>query len=215
MKAVIFDFDGTIVDTEKIWLDVYSQLITEKYNYTVPTEIFGLCIGTTDTILYNHLRENIDPKITREELAPLAEQLIGEQMAFLQPRPGVVELLSDFANQGLRLAIASGSKKKWITPFLQRNNLLHFFEEIRCADDVENLKPHPELYLAALEALQLDAQECFAIEDSVNGAKSALAANLQCFVVPSEVTANLTFPQAVIMKNDFKEVTLDALKINK
>ncbi|MBQ0140551.1 MAG: HAD-IA family hydrolase [Kurthia sp.] len=213
MQAVIFDFDGTIVDTEKIWVDIYSKLISEKFNHVVPTEIFALCIGTTDILLYEYLRKNVDATIDREQLAPIAEKLIGEQLAFLEPRPGVVELLSTFANQGLRIAIASGSKKKWITPFLIKNNLLHFFEEIRCADDVENLKPHPELYLAALDALQLPATECFAIEDSVNGAKSALAANLQCFVVPSEVTANLQFPEAVILKKNFNEVSLDSLKI--
>lgn len=211
MKAVIFDFDGTIVDTEKVWIDVYSELIKKKYNHIVPMRIFGLCIGTTDTELYDYLRKNVDSTINREELAPLAEQLIGEHMEFLTPRPGVVKLLNEFSEAGLRLIIASGSKKKWITPFLNKNNLAHYFEGIRCADDVANLKPHPELYLAALTTLQLEAADCFAIEDSVNGANSALAANLICYVVPGEVTATLNFPDEVILKNTFEEVHEDVL----
>lgn len=206
MKAVIFDFDGTIVDTETLWVDVYTDLIQKKYNHSVPLEIFNACIGTTDETLYDYLTTNVDSTISRELLAPLAEGLVGEKLTELQPREGVVELLQHFKNENLRIAISSGSQRKWIDLFLSNHNLQHFFEEIRCADDVKNVKPHPELYLAALNALNLNADSCFAIEDSVNGSASALAANLTCFVYPNEITASSTFSPNVILVNAFSDI---------
>lgn len=208
MKAAIFDFDGTIVDTETLWVDVYSDLIKDKFQHEVPLEIFQQCVGTKDTALYNYLNKNVDSTISRELLSPLAEKLVGDKMVYLQPREGIIDLITRCKNANLRLAIASGSRGKWIHQFLENANLAHHFEVIRCADDVENVKPHPELYLTTLAALQLNATECFAIEDSINGSQSAISADLKCFVIPNEVTLNANFPNEVILLENF-----DALPI--
>lgn len=212
MKAAIFDFDGTIVDTETLWVDVYSQFIEEKYQHTVPMEIFQDCIGTKDTALYDYLHKNVDTSISRDFISPLVEERVGEKLTTLQPRAGVVELMQRCKNAGLRLVIASGSSGKWIHQFLQQSNLAHYFEAIRCADDVENVKPHPELYLAALDALQLAPHECFAIEDSVNGSSSAIAAQIKCFVIPNEVTKQSTFAKEAIILENFEQLTVDLMK---
>lgn len=206
MKAVIFDFDGTIVDTESLWVDVYIDLIEEKYGHTVPMAIFNKCVGTKDTALYDYLTENVDASISREQLSPLAEQLVNSRINSLPVRHGIRSALDRFKEQGLRIAIASGSQRHWIQSFIQENNLTHYFEEIRCADDVDHVKPSPDIYLAALEALNLPANECFAIEDSVNGATAAIRADIKCYVVPNEVTALDTFPIEVIRLESFDEI---------
>ncbi|GEK32041.1 haloacid dehalogenase [Kurthia zopfii] len=206
MKAVIFDFDGTIVDTESLWVDVYIDLIEEKYGHTVPMTIFNKCVGTKDTALYDYLTEYVDASIKREQLSPLAEQLVNSHINSLPIRQGILSALDRFKAQGLRIAIASGSQRHWILSFIQENNLTHYFEEIRCADDVENVKPSPDIYLAALEALNLTANECFAIEDSVNGATAAIRADIKCYVVPNEVTALDTFPLEVIRLDSFDDI---------
>lgn len=215
MEAVIFDFDGTIVDTEQLWVDNYLEIIQQKYNHTVPMDIFKLCVGTTDHVLYDYLVENVNPSIRREDLSPIVEQRIGESMNALAPREGVVELMDFFKDAGLRLAISSGSQKKWILQYLEAQNLGHYFEEIRCADDVKNVKPHPELYLAALEALRLPASACIAIEDSVNGSKSAVAAGITCYVVPSAITAKLIFPKQVLLRETFDNISAEFRKSSK
>lgn len=206
MKAVIFDFDGTIVDTESLWVDVYIDLIKEKYGHTVPMAIFNKCVGTKDTALYDYLTTNVDASIRREQLSPLAEKLVNSRINLLPIRQGIMSALDRFKEQGLRIAIASGSQRHWIQSFIHENNLTHYFEEIRCADDVENVKPSPDIYLAALEALNLSAHECFAIEDSVNGATAAIRADIKCYVVPNEVTALDTFPNEVIRLESFDEI---------
>lgn len=212
MKAAIFDFDGTIVDTETLWVEVYAQFIEEKYQHTVPMEIFHSCIGSKDTPLYDYLHKHVDTSISRDLISPIIEARVGENLATLQPRIGVVELMQRCKDAGLRLAIASGSQGKWIHQFLQKTDLAHYFEAIRCADDVENVKPHPELYLAALDALQLDSHECFAIEDSVNGSTSAIAAQIKCFVIPNEVTIQSTFAEEVIILENFEQLTVELMK---
>lgn len=212
MKAAIFDFDGTIVDTETLWVEVYAQYIEEKYQHKVPMTIFQSCIGTKDTALYDYLYKYVDVSISRDLISPIVEDRVGEKLTTLQPRTGVVELMQRCKNAGLRLVIASGSSGKWIHQFLQQSDLAHYFEAIRCADDVENVKPHPELYLAALDALQLAPHECFAIEDSVNGSASAIAAKLKCFVIPNEVTKQSTFAKEAIILENFEQLTTDFMK---
>lgn len=212
MKAAIFDFDGTIVDTETLWVEVYAQFIEEEYQHTVPMEVFHNCIGTKDTVLYDYLHKYVDSSISRSSITPIVEKRVAEKLVTLKPRFGVVELIQRCQNAGLRLAIASGSDGKWIHQFLQKNDLAHYFEAIRCADDVVNVKPHPELYLAALDALQLASHECFAIEDSVNGSASAIAAQIKCFVIPNELTIQSPFNKEAIILNNFEQLTVDLMK---
>lgn len=208
MKAAIFDFDGTIVDTETLWVEVYSELIKEKYNHEVPMAIFLQCIGTKDTALYEYLKKSVDPTITPANLSSLAEIRVGEKLTSLQPREGIIELIERCQQANLRLAIASGSRARWIHAFLEKAHLAHHFELIRCADDVAHVKPHPELYLKTLAALGLKSHECFAIEDSINGSQSAIAAQLKCFVVPNSVTQFATFPQQAIVLENFEAIPL-------
>lgn len=206
MKAVIFDFDGTIVDTETLWVDVYQEIIKEKYNVSIPISIFEACVGTVDDALYDYLVTFVDATITRQQLSPIAEKNVDKKLCELMPRQGVIELLTSLRDSGYRLAIASGSQRKWIDLFLKQHHLNTYFEEICCADDVENVKPHPDIYLATLQALNLQPEQCFAIEDSINGSLAALSAKILCYIVPNEVTKHSTFPQGTIRVNHFSDI---------
>lgn len=214
MKAVIFDFDGTIVDTEALWIDVYQELIQERYEHEVPLEVFQACIGTQDTSLYEYLTTHVDEKITRDDLSQLAEERVNERLPDLPVKDGIKDLLRTLQEREVRMAIASGSQLKFIAEFINKQNIAHYFEAIRCADDVLHVKPHPEIYEAALEALDLQPQECIAIEDSENGAKSAVAAQIPCIVVPNELTSAGSFPKEVKMLNTIEEATEDILAIH-
>ena len=108
-------------------------------------------------------------------------------------RPGVRGVLEEAQSAGLRLALATSSDKAWVTRWLRQHGLLSLFEVLATRDDVARVKPDPELYALAVRGLNLRAEECLAIEDSLNGATAAVAAGLNVVVVPNDVTASQPF----------------------
>lgn len=107
-------------------------------------------------------------------------------------RPGIQEYLEQAREAGLKLAVASSSKREWVEQHLEQLKLKDYFEVIRTADDVANVKPDPELYTQALEALGVTADEAVAIEDSPNGACGG-AAGMHCVVISNTITGTLEF----------------------
>lgn len=121
-------------------------------------------------------------------------------MARERPLPGVRALLDDAKAQGLRSAIASSSGRSWVEDHLVRFALSEFFDAVVCAEDVERTKPAPDLYLAALRRLGVDAREAIAFEDSPRGVEAAKRAGIFCVAVPNAVTrgADLTHADVVV-----------------
>ncbi|PLS16464.1 HAD family hydrolase [Bacillus sp. M6-12] len=192
IKAVIFDFDGLIVDTESVWYDAYKETMT-SYNVDLPLQEFAKCIGTSDTVLFAYLEEQMGETCNKEEIEEKAKSIVLAKMTSPKAREGVHEYLEEARNSGYQIALASSSSKEWVTTYLRELGLIHFFDHIITRDDVERVKPAPDLYLRAIEALNIDATEAIAFEDSLNGLQAALAAGLKCVIVPNPVTEGLAF----------------------
>jgi HAD superfamily hydrolase (TIGR01509 family) len=127
-------------------------------------------------------------------------------------RPGVAAYLEDAHSRGISVAIVSSSPRSWIDRNLLRLGLRDGWDAIICADgDTERCKPSPALYLEALDALDLDAEEAIAIEDSPNGITAARAAGLFCVAVPNEVTGGLDLSHADLLIESFEDVPLAEL----
>lgn len=103
------------------------------------------------------------------------------------------EYLLEAKELGLNIGLASSSGREWVEGYLKKLNIFSYFDVIRTRDDVSRVKPDPELYVKAVEALGVAKSEVFAFEDSLNGLKAARAAGIQCVVVPNSVTAHLDF----------------------
>jgi putative hydrolase of the HAD superfamily len=195
IKAVIFDFDGLIVDTESAWYMSYKETLRQRYGIDMPIEVWGRVIGTSMQVFnpFAYIAEQtgktIDVELVRREAQPLFERLMKEQ----GPRPGVADYLREAKQLGLSVGLASSSDIGWIEPYLVRFGLIGYFDALATADDVTNVKPDPELYLKALERLQVKGEETIAFEDSVNGSNAAKAAGVNCVIVPNPVTAHMTF----------------------
>ena len=110
--------------------------------------------------------------------------------------PGVVPLLEKLKAAGVPAAVVSSSSHQWVDGWLERLGLMPYFRTVVCRGDAPRIKPAPDLWLEALRRLDLPAEECLAIEDSLNGAKSAKAAGLNVWVVPNRTTACLNFSLA-------------------
>jgi HAD superfamily hydrolase (TIGR01509 family) len=197
IKALIFDFDGTILDTEtpefKAWTEFYLE-----YNQALDVQLWGLGIGTWGvfdpiTNLEQLTGTTFDTSEVHARIRPRVLELIHASTLL----PGVLETLDQARALGLRVGLASSSGSEWISGWLKHYSLEHHFEVVKTRDDVKKVKPDPELYLAAAKDLKLEPQFCVAIEDSPNGSKAALAAGMHTIAIPNQITQYLEFPNGV------------------
>jgi HAD superfamily hydrolase (TIGR01509 family) len=211
IRAVIFDFDGLILDTEepvfRSWVEVY-----EEHGEQLPFEQWVEIVGST-TIGFHpqrHLEELIGRPLPQEVL----DRRVGRRTEYVQAKellPGVLQHIEEARTLGLKLGVASSSTTDWVKGHLARLGILDRFHCLRCRDDVANAKPAPDLYLAVLECLGVTAAEAFAIEDSPHGITAAKQAGLRCVAIPNTITAGLDLSRADVVLGTLSEVTLSEL----
>ena len=212
IRALLFDFDGTLVDTESIDLRCWREVF-EAHGVALPVERFALRIGTlTGPNELDELDALLEAPCDRDAVTRARR---GRELELLEVeplRPGVAAYLEDAHSRGIRVAIVSSSPRSWIDRNLLRLGLRDGWDAIICADgDTERCKPSPALYLEALDALDLDAEEAIVIEDSPNGITAARAAGLFCVAVPNEVTGGLDLSHADLLIESFEDVPLAEL----
>lgn len=211
IRALIFDFDGLILDTEgpvfQSWQELYEAFglrleLSEWAGY------IGRAEGAFDffAILQDRLGRKLDEGLKKKRSAREL-QLIDRQPVL----PGVLDYLQTARRLGLKVGLASSSSCAWVTGHLQRLNLLSYFDCLRASDDVQQAKPDPELYLAVLEAFQIDPQEALALEDSLNGMRSARAAGIYTVVVPNPLTDHMPLEAANLKLASLADLPLEKL----
>ena len=212
-RALIFDFDGLILDTEgpvyRSWLEVY-----QAHGEALPFERWVQIVGSTTAGFHpqHHLEERLGRPLSQEVL----DGRIGRrtEMILAEPLlPGIVQHVDAAKALGLKVGVASSSTRDWVRSHLDRLGILDRFDCIRCRDDVIHAKPEPDLYLAVLDGLEVSAAEALAIEDSPNGVIAAKRAGLRCVAIPNPITASLDLSQADLQLRSLADVTLpDLLK---
>nr|WP_051529976.1 HAD family hydrolase [Anoxybacillus tepidamans] len=210
MKAIIFDFDGLIVDTESVWFEVFQNVMVE-YDCHLSLEDFSVSIGTTDDMLYERLAKLAGKPIDRAEISRKTDEQYKQKIDHLHLREGVLDYLKAAKELHLKIALASSSSKKWVQSFLEKFAISEFFEVIKTADDVKNVKPDPELYIRAIKELGIEAHEALAFEDSKNGLTAATKAGAHCVIVPNPVTSFLDFSGHVYRLSSMAEIPLQHL----
>ncbi|MGV3487388.1 MAG: HAD family hydrolase [Tuberibacillus sp.] len=193
IKAVIFDFDGLIIDTESFWYKAYRDVLKE-YGIELSLEKFSQVIGTENHALYDYLNTiSGGQKLERAVIENEVEKRYDVLMTTPVLRDGVIDYLRGAKEKGLRIGLASSSSGAWVERYLKLLGIYDLFETIQTKEMVKNVKPDPELYRLAVNALGVEPEEALAFEDSLNGLKAARAAGLKCVIVPNPVTAHLPF----------------------
>ncbi|NLX11712.1 MAG: HAD-IA family hydrolase [Chloroflexi bacterium] len=197
IEALIFDFDGLIVDTEMpefiAWQEIYhahgAELILADWAVSIGTapEAFDACA---------HLEAQIGRAVDHAHLNRACKARHIALAAREAPRPGIADYLSEARRLGLKVGLASSSSRRWLVDHLARLSLLDAFDCISCADDVAQVKPDPAVYTGALETLGVAAHSALAFEDSPNGIHAAQAAGIFCVAVPNDLTRHLDLSHA-------------------
>jgi len=211
IRALIFDFDGLILDTEgpiyRSWTEVY-----QAHGEALPFELWVKTVGSSNQAFHpqHHLEERLGHPLSQEVIDRRVERRV--ELVLAQPLlPGVRAIVDQARAAGMKVGVASSSSRDWVTGHLERLGLLDGFDCMRCRDDVEHVKPEPDLYLAVLECLGLQAADAVAIEDSPNGIAAAKRAGLPCVAIPNPITEGLDLGAADLRLRSLAEVTLPQL----
>lgn len=196
IKAIIFDFDGTIIDTETAWYIAFRDAY-KTHGVDLTLEQYSKCLGTSLHSFnpYTHLKTHYNLPIDLQEFKQSVQQQHTEMMIKESIRPGILKLLESAKSQNLKIGLASSSERAWIDKFVKLHGIEDYFECFCTADTVQNVKPDPELYLQALDKLGVEASEAIAIEDSPNGARAAVAAGIPTVVIKNDITKLLPFSE--------------------
>lgn len=193
LKGIIFDFDGTILDTEstdyRAWQDVFSA-----FGHNLPLIDWMKGIGSTDMFVPEaYLETRLGYVIDRSHVVNLHDEKCIALENALPLMPGVREYLNEAKDLDLKIGLATSSPCNRIHRHLARLNIMSYFDAVKCREDVSFTKPNPELYITVLNALHLSPGEVLAFEDSPNGVIAAKAAGIQCVAIPCMMTQTLEF----------------------
>lgn len=214
LRALIFDFDGLILDTETpevlVWQSIYKEhgfeLPVEEWEKTVGG--YGLSNFDAAEHLSAQTQGRLDPVSLRAQYRLEADAIIHANPIL----PGIMDMILAAKEHGLKVAIGSSSPHSWVDAHTQRLGIYHHFDHIICQDDVApgKTKPHPDIYLKALETLQVDKTEAVVFEDSPNGALASKRAGIFVVAVPNPLTAKMNV-QGDLTVPSLAELTLQDL----
>ena len=196
VRAFVFDFDGLILDTEepvyRSWLEVY-QAHGRELPFDRWVQIVGSSTATFDPKEYleTQLGRGLEQQVLDRRAARRTEMVLAQPVM-----AGVARLVDDARDAGLRLGVASSSTRHWVVGHLERLGLMDRFDCVRCRDDVAEVKPAPDLYLAVTDCLGTSPGDALALEDSPNGVTAAKAAGMWCVAVPNVITGGLDLSHA-------------------
>jgi len=210
VRALLFDFDGLVLDTETPSVVSWQQLYRE-HGHELPLDRWATLVGTVGAHFdpMAHLEALVGSPLDRTALLErrrLHELTLTEAEDL---RPGVADYLAAAAQLGLRKAIVSSSSREWVDEHLRRLERTAGWDAIVTADhDATRAKPRPTLYLEALDVLGVEAAEAIAFEDSPNGVRAARAAGVFCVAVPNAVTRSLGLDEADLVLASLAAVPL-------
>ena len=190
-KAVVFDMDGVIFDSERAIMGCWIEL-ADKYRLKDIEKAFLSCTGTTASRTREIMLETYGDDFPYDEYAKESSRMFHERYdnGKLPIKSGVFEILEFLKNSGKKIALASSTRKESVINELRDAGLIDYFDEIVTGDMVSNSKPAPDIFLKAVETLGIKAEDAYAIEDSYNGIKSAFRGNLRPIMVPDLLPPN-------------------------
>lgn len=230
LRALIFDVDGTLADTERAHCAAFNHAFTElglgwHWDEALYTELLDIS-GGKERILHYWKQVNPDMKAlsghaVQDTVARIHELKTAHYEAAIASgavalRPGVLALIDEALVQGLQLAIATTTSPVNISALLRQAMgpaWRHNFSAIGDASSAPFKKPHPQVYLQMLEALKLDASDCLAFEDSGNGLKAATLAGLATVITPTQYTQHHDFSRALHVLPNLDETRLADLAL--
>lgn len=211
IKAVIFDMDGVIIDSEPFHYKVFKAYVGEKFSLTISDEEYSTFIGTTNHYIFEFLQKKYNFLGDLNEIITEYEEKCLEFLLSTtteKPIHGVDVLVKNIHQNKIKLALASSSPKKVINIVLDMFKLDAFFDVKVSGQEVEHSKPAPDIFLRAAQLLGVPTEECLVFEDSRNGVTAAKAAGMKCIGYYNPNSGNQDLSRADKIIENFAEVDI-------
>lgn len=202
IKCVIFDMDGLIFDSEKLWVKSAIK-INETFHYGIPNNIFKKCVGCGDGIFETQILTKMGNQFNINEFLHLTDIMMNREITIhgLKVKDGFIELINVLRSLNMSLALASSSPLSRIRKYFKTTGMSEdIFDVIVSGDNVIKAKPDPEIYIKTLRLLNISPSEAYVFEDSENGVKAAVGAGIRTILIP-----DLNSPNQKIAKLAFKK----------
>ncbi|XCF07556.1 HAD family phosphatase [Tamlana crocina] len=214
LKAVIFDMDGVIIDSEPLHNKAYHDMFDE-IGIEVSAEMYQSFTGQSTINICKRLCDHFNLEQTPEHLVSLKRKhykRFFESDSELTLIDGVLDLIQDYHNNGVTLVLGSSASMGGINQIFERFDLNQYFKAKFSGGDLKQSKPHPEIFLKSAEATGYNKEECLVIEDSTNGVEAAKAAGIFCVGYDSFHSKNQDYSKADMVISDFKEIAYQKAK---
>ena len=212
MKAVIFDMDGVIIDSEPIHFE--TDMETMKYlECNISKEELEKYVGTTNEYMFSDIKKNYNIEKSVEDIINYRAEIIKNKIvqSDLEPIEGIRELLSELKKKNIPAAIASSSPKDFINVVVSKFKLQEYFKYIVSGEEVANGKPAPDVYLETAKKLGIYPKDCIVIEDSKNGVLAAKSAGMRCIGFQNINSGNQDLSKANVIVKSIAEIKLSYL----
>jgi HAD superfamily hydrolase (TIGR01509 family) len=196
IRAVCFDFDGLMFNTEDVFHLTGTELLRRRGKVATPA-VFHAMMGRRSHEAFQAMIDLMQLSDSIADLSVESSEIFEEFLnVHLAPMPGLFELLDLIEELGIPKGVATSSNRSYLIPLLDRFELRHRFDQILTGDDVTHGKPHPEIYLSAAKILNVVPREMLVLEDSENGTKAAVAAGAHVISIPHDHSRHHDFQGA-------------------
>lgn len=185
IKGAVFDMDGLMFDSEKLVYENWKTMLTELgFDYNI--EIFKNTIGLRTDETKRYYNSLYTSGFDYDELKVRSRKMFFDRIEKegVPIKKGLFELLDFLKENKIKMAVATSTSRQSCERMLKKSGVFPYFDEIVCGDDVTHGKPNPEVFLKASEKLGAEPESCIALEDSINGIKSAYSAGMTAIMVP-------------------------------
>lgn len=188
IRAVLFDMDGTVLDTERVYYSAWHRAAKETdYKGDIDADLLAFS-GRNLEGFYDYYRSvwgnSYDPTVMLQTRERIVAQTLEHEGIY--PHHGAVECLETLRRMGIVCAVATSSTHSRAEDYLARAGVLSYFDSIQAGDDVTNGKPHPEIFLRAAQAIGIPISDCVVAEDSHNGVRAGYASGARVVMVPDQ-----------------------------
>jgi HAD superfamily hydrolase (TIGR01509 family) len=215
-RAVIFDMDGIILDSEPVQLEAVNQILA-RYDIHWTQETFRHHIGLRSLDFFKNLktlyplREPIDELVAfhKETYCQLIQERIAQKK--IQESKGLTSLLKELKGAEFHIGLATSSSRREVEIITRGLNIEKFFETFTCGEEVLEGKPAPEIFLKTAKALGVEPGQCVVIEDSPIGLQAAVQAGMRCVAIPTPSTHDGDFSKADLQLSSLQEVSVSLI----
>ncbi len=209
MKVVIFDMDGVLIDSEVAHQEAVIQALA-KHGLNITTEELKPYAGANRQAFQEGITKQYNVNLDWESIYSEKDRLLFKLIEKVEPISGVIFLLSQLRDKGMKLGLATSSQRPLLDFVVNKYGLKKLFDVMVCTNDITHSKPDPEIFLTTAKQLQTDPKECLVIEDSVNGIRAAKEAGMYSIAITTTFERS-ELKEADLIIDGFGEISAEKL----